>query len=438
MISWKSSDEFFIASYTGLGGYQSGDYLIPHPRESAEELQRRKDLAIFSSYTKKVVDSILGYLFATTPSRDTDDSNYSRFILNADGKGSSLDEVIKRAFKLAMLVGSVYLLIDKDSDSNVAVSRLTDKLPYIIIKLPSSISNTSRDRLGNLQSITFSESQDDDIIYRHFDNQSWKLTKDKDGMNIINAGKHSLGVLPVIPLHSSTPLMDEIAVPSWIQDIALCNLDLYNAVSELRTQYRSQIFSILMLPKRFNDDSRASSEIVIGSSNALAYSPENGAPSYLEAPTSAITLLEGHVDKIIEKIYALACLEFVGGSNISGVALSYYFKSTNSMLVNMISNIEDTEIKVASLVSNWMSTDWNGTIKYNRKFDLKDTQAELTASLDALTADISPTANKELRRKIAHDILGGSIDSDIMQVIDNELDADSRNIDLIQDLRPLE
>lgn len=415
MAQWQYSDTWLLDSYLGTGGYRDGSYLIPHPRETITELNRRRELSTFPNYTKKIVDSILGYLFYVPPGRDTgNNSFYSDFVFNADGKGTNLGFFIQKATKLAMILGTVYLLVDKDEDSN---------LPYIVIKFPSSVSNTKRDRKGNLTSITFTELQEDSTIYRSFDNQSWKLSTDILGKDIISTGDHNLNRLPVIPLHSSIPISDEIAVPAWIQDIALCNLDLYNSLSELRTQYRSQVFSILLLPQRFNDSGQ-SSEVTVGTNNALAYNPDNGAPSYLQAPESAVTLLEANVDKLIDRIYALANLEFVSSANSSGVALKYWFRASESMFSGLVSLIEDAEVKLAELVCDWTDTTWDGTIKYNRKFDLQDIASELTTSLNALTVEISPTASKEIKRKIAHDVLGDVIDSDVMAIIDDEINTE--------------
>ncbi len=63
------TEQFLLDSYSGTGGFLDGSYLISHPRESQEKFERRRKLAVYPNYVKKVVDSYLFHLFKKSPIR---------------------------------------------------------------------------------------------------------------------------------------------------------------------------------------------------------------------------------------------------------------------------------------------------------------------------------------------------------------------------------
>jgi len=73
-------EKFLMDAYTGKGGYLDGTYLIRHPRESDEKFNKRKKLAVYPNYVRKVVDSYLSHLFKKSPVRSIETQEYQDFL----------------------------------------------------------------------------------------------------------------------------------------------------------------------------------------------------------------------------------------------------------------------------------------------------------------------------------------------------------------------
>ena len=136
-----TGEKFLIDAYKGEGGFRDGSYLIPHPRESKEKLEKRKELATYPNYVKKVVDSYLSHLFKKSPIRSIETQEYQEFIQDVDKQGTYIDDFMRRRFKLAMITGTIYIIVDKPSGK--AKTKLEEKKlglrPYLAVRTPSQL-----------------------------------------------------------------------------------------------------------------------------------------------------------------------------------------------------------------------------------------------------------------------------------------------------------
>lgn len=410
------SETFLLDSYTGQGGFLTGEYLVQHPRESDAKFSRRLRLAIRPNFVKKIVDSYLGYLFRVTPSRVNGTDVYDGFQADADGHGNSLDKAMQRAQKMAMLVGTAFLIVDREQDGGT---------PYLSIRLPSSVAWSTRDSRGRLVEIAFREAVDGASATRVFDDTNWRIA---DGAgSTVARGRHGLGEIPVVALHSADPLLNEVSVSPWIGDIARINLDIYNAVSELREIIRNQTFPVLLIPQRFQADKSEAKSITVGTDNALAYDPVDGPPSYIAPPDNPITVIQGYVKDLIGMIYQSVNLEYVSGfASGSGLAISYFFQQTQSALSGMSAQLEAAETRIARLVAGYAGEAWDGAISYSRDFDLQDLAADLENAISALSIGVSGTFDRELKKRTARNVLGREVGAEVYSRIDGEIDAEER------------
>lgn len=407
------SETFLVDSYTGQGGFLDGSYLVQHPRESDAKFARRVRLAIRPNFVKKIVDSYLGYLFSVPPSRPSGSAVYDAFQSSADGMGDSLDRVMQRAQKLAMIAGTAFVIVDREPIGGP---------PYLSVRLPSSIAWKTRDARGRLVEIAFRETIGGITTIRAFDATGWRIA---DGAGeTVAAGQHGLGEIPVVALHSADPLLNEISVAPWIGDIARINYDIYNAISELREIIRNQTFPVLLIPQRFQSDKSEAKAITIGTDNALAYDPADGAPSYIAPPDNPITVIQGYIKDLIGMIYQSVNLEYVSGfASGSGLAISYFFQQTQSSLSGMSAQLEAAETRIARLVAGYAGEAWDGMIGYSRDFDLQDLASDLENAMSALSIGVSDTFDRELKKRTARNVLGREVNADVYAQIDGEIDA---------------
>jgi hypothetical protein len=317
----RTSDQFLLDAYSGQGGFATGEYLVAHPRESDAKFTRRKELAVYPNFVRKIVDVYMGFLWRQAPSRESGDL-YAQFTANADGAGGDLDALLFSYQRLAMILGTVFIIVDKPKDT--ATSRADQRLPYLALRLKSQLVAETKDAVGAWESVTFSEQKDGQTVYRTYSKDGWKLSKDQDSSDVLDQGEYSLGRVPVVRLHIAKPLNPaDSASQSWVYDLAGLNWDLYNTRSELRELFRAQTFAILALPVADDKERERLKDLTISTENALTYNPTGGGqPGFIAPPADPVELYMKQIADTVQDIYRVANLEFVGGVQQSGVALT--------------------------------------------------------------------------------------------------------------------
>ena len=417
--------QFYIDSYTGKGGFEDGSYLIKYPRESDDKFKRRKELAVYPNYVKKIVDTYISHLFKQSPIRETT-PEYEDFIQNVDKQGTYIDDFMRKAGKLSLIFGTVLVVIDRPRGK--ARTRLEEKqkglLPYAVIRLPYEVEDIQLDKYGNISKIVFKENN----LFRSFTERDWIISKDKEGKQIIDSGSHELGIVPVVPVRwTDTVLPFDVFSPSFIQDLAQINFDLYNAISELREILRNITFPVLTLPIRDETTANQLSNLTIGTENFIPYNPEGGGkPDFIAPPPEPAKIYIEYINFLISQMYKIVNLEFALGSQSgkSGVALDFEFQQVNSLMAGIALHLEQAEYKIADIVARWNGeTGFYGKIEYDKDFSFKDLERELKNAMDALSLQISQTFDAELKKKIAREMLGDYIDESTLERIDKEVDG---------------
>ena len=77
-------------AYRGSGGFETGNYLIPHTAESAEKYARRKQMSYYINFIKPIIDSHVNPIFKSEPVRDGMSEIFELFTKNVDGNNTTL------------------------------------------------------------------------------------------------------------------------------------------------------------------------------------------------------------------------------------------------------------------------------------------------------------------------------------------------------------
>ena len=408
--------QFLTDAYTGLGGFKDGSYLIRYPRETDAKYNRRKQLAVYPNFVKKIVDTFVNFVFKNPPVRDTSKTpEYAEFIEDTDLKGTYIDDFMRHICKLSLIFGTVFVVVDVPKGGGK---------PYATIRLPSQLARVEIDEYGRITKIVFAESTE---LFRAFEPNRWIISKDINGKFILEIGNHDLGLVPVVPVSWSEPLLPtEILTVPFIWDIARLNFDLYNAISELREILRNVTFPVLTLPAKDEAMLQKLKNITIGTENFIPFSPDGGGkPDFIAPPEGpAKTLLE-YINFLISQIYKAVNLEFALGSHSqkSGVALEFEFQQLNTLLTGLALQMEKAEYQIADLVAKWSGKErFTGTISYRKDFSFRDLERELKVAMDAITLGISETFNAELKKKLAREILGDYTNEEVFNKIDIEIE----------------
>ena len=418
----RGSDQFLLDSYSGQGGYKTGYYLISHARESDNKFLRRRQLAVYPNFTRKIVDVFIGFLWKQAPSREVDDL-YNQFASNADGAGAKLDSLLASYQRLAMILGTVYIIVDKSREQGE--TRANQSMPYLAVRLPGQLVSEKKNCAGQWESVTFSEIDDGVTQYRTFTLNGWVVSKKPDGTEIIDQGLYNLGRVPVVRLHIAKPLQPtDSRSQSWVYDLAGLNWDLYNCRSELRELFRAQTFAILALPVADDNEREKLKDMTISTENALTYNPSGGgAPGFIAPPADPVRLYMEQISSTVIDIYKVANLEFVGGVQQSGVALSFHFQEANSSLRSMAEQCETAENEIANLVYIWQGREFTGNIAYASDFNMSDLSQSISTAMDTVTLGMGSEFDKAIKKRLAKQILANDTSPTVMTAIDDEIDA---------------
>ena len=417
--------DFLLDSYTGLGGFEDGSYLIKYPRETEEKFKRRKELAVYPNFVRKIVDTYIAHIFKDPPVRETT-KEYALFIENTDRNGTYIDDFMRKVAKLSLIFGTVFVIVDKPKGRAKTRAEELEKslLPYATIRLPSQVEYVEIDKFGRLTKIVFKE-QDK---YRILDGTTWRISKDKKGLSAIESGEHNLNAVPVVPVSWTEPILPEdLFVPPFILDIARLNFDLYNAISELREILRNITFPVLTLPIKDEGTAKELKDLTIGTENFIPYNPEGGGkPDFIAPPPEPAKVYLEYINFLIEQIYKSVNLEFSLGAQTqkSGVALEFEFQQVNSLMAGIALNLEKAEYKIAELVAKWHGKEkFEGSISYNKDFSFKDIERELKIAMDAIALDLGRTFEAEMKKKLARDLLGDYLEEKTLERIDKEIEG---------------
>jgi len=418
----RTSDQFLLDAYTGKGGFATGEYLVAHLRESVEKHDRRKELAVYPNYCRKIVDVFMGFLWKQGPAREADDL-YSQFAENADGAGTKLNTLLFTYQRLAMITGTVFVIIDKPATQGPTAA--TQALPYLALRCKDQLIAEEKDTAGNWLSVTFSEELNGKTRYRTFTQTGWRLTEDANGDNLIEQGEHNLGRVPVVRLHNAKPLdPTATSADSFFYDLAGLCWKLYNLDSEKRELFRAQTFAILALPVGDDAEREKLKDLTIGTENALTYNPTGGGkPEFIAPPPDPIQLYQAEIESVVTEIYRVANLEFVGGVQQSGVALSFHFQEANSALAGMAEMCEMAENEIADIVYLWQGREFSGNIAYASDFNMTDLQQAINTAMDAVNLQMGTEFDKAIKKRLAKQILGNDAAPSVLEAIDAEIDA---------------
>ncbi len=426
---------FFIRSYFGGKPYKDGNYLLQHPFESAANYNRRKATSYYYNYCAPIVDIFVSHLFRKKPERDfgsfTLNPLFQSFRIDCDLEGSSIDQFMREAQRLAAIYGRVSIVVDMPplEPHTVAEAAEADIRPYLTVVTPENLTDWSFARVGSgrlvLDSVKIRETSN---TYRVWTRESWELWRIDEKSNeviLISAGEHGLGRVPVVNLYNKRAGTRMHGI-SDIQDIADINKNIYYLCSDAKELIENCAFPMLAMPyeKGTLDEERQ-----IGPRNILQFDPSepNSKPFWLEAPHSSLSEIREWVRQDITEIHRIAKMggvkateDFSGAR--SGVALELEYQQLHATLAEKADNIEEAELQIMRLWADWEGEEFDGKIDYPDDFSIRDLDRDLDRAIKSKNAELSsPTFNRELEKKIARLAIPKLNDAK-MAKIENEID----------------
>lgn len=403
---------FLEDSYKATGGFKDGRYIVKRARETVANYEVRQQLSYYLNYMKPVIDSHVNPIFRTDAARDWGGRReklnlFSAFYEDVDTVKTSLPRFMKRAAKMAKLLGVAFIVIDSVAEQPGSMAGVLKEraFPYAYLLKPSQVTDYSVNKAGVLTSITYSVTADGSgSSGRVQEVWEWTTTtwKCNDPKGAEKTGTHNLGVVPVIPLLGVDADPGQLKPQSDFYAIARTNKRIFNLCSEMDEIITKQTFSILTYPMGPNTDSQNVKELMTGTENALAYDGTvSSGPAFISPDAAPLEQLRLERTELIQEIYRMAQQSHTTGveTKASGVAKEWDFESANQSLSDFANNCEACEQAIATLFGLWANTDVQYESKYSDDFGIVDVTAALDEVGRALDLNIGGEFNRATKKK---------------------------------------
>lgn len=432
--------ELLDNAYRASGGFETGDYLIPHPSEKADKYQRRKNMAYFVNYVKPIVDALVNPIFKTDPVRSGYSNIFELFLQNVDGNDTTLTRFMKKAAIRAKLHGVEFIVVDMEQiPENTLITEkmlLEQRLyPYLYLVSPDQITNWATNKFGKLVSISYT------VVNTAVDNDGnvddvsevWTWTENKCIKSVNGIKKefvNPIGIIPIIPLYGAINDSDELICQSDIFALAKTSLALYNACSELRERDRAQAFSLLTYPIADDDDYESVEEpLKVGTADLLLYrSSSTAKPEFITPPPDSSDILLNEIEFMVKEIYRMASLRMSTDKNtynVSAIARKIENQQYYQSIAELAQGLEEAEKRIYKIFCKYVGGDFESySGSYNKEYAVLDVTEVLNSATISLGLGMTNEYNKEMRKQVARAVLADVGTVTLNNIIDS-IDADN-------------
>lgn len=390
------------------------------------------------------------------------DGDWERWLLDVDHNGSTIDRFMADVARFAFIFGHMFVVPDMprvDAPPRNEAERRQLKLePYLVYYFPTEVPNWDLDdqgkllwarlrefpgggvgpfgerrttQLGRAQQIsTYADPSLGRVDRRHYltnrptraryrtwTRDRWVVHEvDKDRVTLVAEGRHNLGQVPLVPVYNRRYSRYPFVGQSLISDVSLLNTEILNLDSLINEAVYQSVINILVLGRQPQD----SEEIIIGANNVLEYAGDKP-PYFLTPSTAPLAYMESRIQGMREEIYRLAKLG--GGLGLeprsvpSGVAAAFEFNETNKVLAERGDELESAEDSIHDLWYRWMGAQRHGVIDYPDDFSVQSFEEELRLATQTKQSLRSPTARREMEKRVAKRILHNVSEETMARII---------------------
>jgi len=433
---------FLAATYRG-GREWFASNIFRYHKEGDKEYENRIARAYRFNHTREVVELVQKYLFKAPVARsNTAPEEVKQFWKRATIAGQGIEQLMRSASTSNSIGGRCAIVIDNNytppegaTAVSVAEAKKQKLRIYGYVVGAEDVLDYAWDEDGDLGLLwiklreykrkdadPFNDDGEVAERVRLWTRDAWYLfeeeitigkgkRKGERKVNLIDAGEHNLGKVPVV-LSDHITVEDPYLVPGLIDDIAYLDRSVANYLSNLDAIIQDQTFSQLVIPAQsLLPGSDPYQQLLEASTKRVfVYDAGMGAaarPEYISPdPKQAGVILQA-VNKIINEIYHTIGLagertkedNSVGIDNSSGVAKAYDFERVNSLLLSKAQACEKVENAIAEIVMLWHGkTLEEPVVTYPTTFDVVGLNDELITA-EALSKLAAPKETRRLQMR---------------------------------------
>lgn len=439
--------DFYGSSSKGGSSFLTTENIKSHRLEESEDYTERKDRAYFLNYCDTIPKIYNSYIFKGTIKRYPD-SDLAIFRESVDGKGTAMDDFIKKAGYLASIFGVVHLLVDMNTSPKKNPSKADIRndgvAPFCSIILPTQMIDWSVDTKGNFNWILYTYTnytdldptveREEETHYKLITRDKWEV-QDEDG-NVVtfedgtpSSGTNPLGTIPVYTMYHST-INDDKVGDSLIKDIVYVNRAILNWCSCIDEMIERQTFSQLVVPDdgSLSEDEDKDPLRRLSTASAWTFNYDSKhPPAFISPRADNITTIWNLVVDHIKEMFRMAGLQ--GGTSDlytsrSGRQSQMNFMGVSSALAEKSTTYEKAENGIALLAYQQLGLDPEAyeRAKYPTTFDIVALMEEIDSILKIMERNFSSRLNKTLMKEVARKSVPTALEG-VKAEIEDEIEA---------------
>jgi len=441
---------YYEAAAGGQGFAQ--DNLFTHRLEDNDDFADRKDRVYYLNFCDTLPTIYNSYIFQNEISRKPDET-LEEFRRNVDGKGTAIDDFVKKVGYYSSVYGVCHVIVDiPTSKKKGKISKLDAKrdnlYPFARILHPTQLKDWSIDEQGNFRwvLIEYEYYKDEDPTqereiethYKLITTENWEIVnQDGDPVKLEdgspNKGPNTLGFIPIVTMYHKNSDEDDKVGESMLKDIVYINIIILNWCSLIDEQLARNCFSQLVIPDRGDiyeavEGGKTNPLVTVGNSSVFTFDGESANPPQFISPnTDTITTVWKMVSDHIKEMYRLSGL-LSGTSDLyaptSGRASQFGFLSTNAALAEKSLSYQKFENKMSEVAYLQLgkSSEEYEQVHYPTTFDLSTLEEELDSHIKIMEMNFSALLNKTIQKDISRKVVPLAPTS-VRDGIEKEIDA---------------
>lgn len=432
--------DYLFRSYIGGNTYRKGQFLtkyIGEENQPGDAYYKRLQATPLDNHVQTTVDIYRSFLFREAPTRELgllmQNPLVMQWMIDTDQEGQDMDSFLKTANDLAMVVGNVWILVDKPS---YAVETQAEEIAlgiraYAAMYTPQNVLDWYYERnvAGKmiLQYVKVKESENSETVTVscwHPDMvEKYTMSKNELGeMDEVLDYQVYDNPLGYVPFVNHAPMRSPVKGIGYsiMSDVADAQRFIYNMKSEIEQTVR--ISSHPTLVKTPSADATAGAGGIV----TIDENTDPGLKPYLlQNNGSTVDSILKTIEQTEAAIMTSTHTSAVQGVKQaqSGIALQVERQLLNAKLSDLSDTLCETEKLMWHIWFDWqgMSMPAEFMINYNDSFDIRDRAFELELLIKARSAGFSdPQYFDALNRQLATLMID---DSDLLSEVLNTIET---------------
>lgn len=397
----------------------AAQYLLRRNKEPATVYQERLDRVFYENYIGSIVDWYAATLMRREPmllfegSDEPAKAFYASFADDCDLKGTNLSEFFRRQFVQALVCGCSYTVVDFPRVDAPSLTRAEEDATgrsraYLVDYSPEEVINWNYDETGGLEWIVIRTSclqqskvtdaqWETETRWIYYDRENFQLYRkagDRNGIELIDEGRHGLAALRRVPVFRM-----KISDGLWLMNkAALLQLEHFNKSNALSWALTMGLFAtpVIYSDRDWNQIVGESYYIQMGTGDRFGWTEPEG-KVYQIAADNLVRLK----DEIYRVCYLMNQAATASDSR-SGLSKQRDFSITNEILKAYGDGVKESLKQVLWAIAGARQDGITIEVSGLDEFDIEDFSNELDDARKLLELGVgSETLRKHIFKKLA-------------------------------------